>query len=60
MYKFLLIEDSETDIESFNETIERLNREKKEAIYELIVASCFKSGMELINKDFDGITLMGL
>lgn len=29
MYKFLLIEDSETDIESFNETIERLNREKR-------------------------------
>lgn len=55
MYKFLLIEDSETDIESFNETIERLNREKKETIYKLIVANCFKSGMELINKDFDGI-----
>lgn len=57
MYKFLLIEDSESDSRSFLDTIKRLNFGKKETIYNMEVASTYDMGIQLLNSDYNGVII---
>lgn len=52
MYKFLLVEDSISDIESFQTTIKRMNREHQR--YELVVAKSLKESIEMIDSTYNG------
>lgn len=55
MYKFLLIEDSETDIESFTDTVKRMNIEAKEDIYQLRVAKTYDAGISSLSDECNGV-----
>lgn len=55
MYKFLLIEDSNTDYESFQTTVERLNLQANEELYQLGIAKTYEEGMEMLSGNLNGI-----
>lgn len=55
MYKFLLIEDSVDDSNSFQDTVKRLNDEVDEEIYHLEIAKTYSDGMEKISEKLNGI-----
>lgn len=46
MYKFLLVEDSLSDVEAFQTTIKRMNRGNGQTIYELVIAESVDKAME--------------
>ena len=55
MYDFLLIEDSAEDVESFQDTVKRLNAEKNQNLYHLEVAETFEDGINKISAKLNGI-----
>lgn len=55
IYKFLLIEDSESDIKSCTDTVDRLNDECGTILYEIAVARTFDDAMKLLNKQYHGV-----
>lgn len=55
MYKFLLIEDSASDAESFRDTVNRLNMEAEEERYQLDIADTYASGMNKVSAQLNGI-----
>lgn len=58
MYKFLLIEDSESDAQAFSDTIKRLNLEKDdEDMFNLEVAETFDKGIEMISSNYNGVII---
>lgn len=54
MYKFLLIEDSESDIEAFQTTIKRMNYGEESPVYELEIAKTYDEGMSKIRDNYNG------
>lgn len=57
MYKFLLIEDSRSDAESFETTIKRMNYGKEEAIYQLDIAYDYDEGISKLKGDYNGVII---
>ncbi len=55
MYKFLLIEDSDSDIEAFKTTINRMNYGKESPVYELEIAKTYDEGMSKIRENYNGV-----
>lgn len=56
MYNFLLIEDSVEDAGAFQDTVRRLNIDKKEEEqYQLNIAETYSAGVEKISEKLDGI-----
>lgn len=55
-YKFLYVEDSESDIETFEDSITRINQQKDINI-ELDIAKTYDDAMSKINCDYDGIII---
>ena len=53
MYKFLLIEDSASDIDAFETSIKRLNAE--EMRYQLETASSYEEGLTKVNGAYNGV-----
>ena len=53
MYKFLLIEDSASDIDAFETSIKRLNAE--EMRYQLETASSYEEGLAKVNGSYNGV-----
>lgn len=53
MYKFLLIEDSASDIDAFQTTIKRLN--STETQYVLETANSYEEGLQKVNGSFNGV-----
>lgn len=53
MYKFLLIEDSASDIDAFETSIKRLNAE--EMRYQLETASSYEEGLAKVNGAYNGV-----
>ena len=54
MYKFLLVEDSLSDVEAFQTTIKRMNRGNGQTIYELVIAESVDKAMEMIDSTYNG------
>jgi len=57
MFKFLLIEDAEEDIESCKDTVKRMNLEAGEEIFQISVAESYDEGIEGLKNDYDGIII---
>lgn len=55
MYRFLLIEDSADDANSFKDTVERLNVAAERELYHLEVAETYAEGMEKVSEKLNGI-----
>lgn len=55
MYKFLLIEDSTEDSDSFQDTVKRLNVAADQELYHLEVAETYAAGIEKVSEKLNGI-----
>jgi len=55
MYKFLLVEDANTDVQICMDTVSRMNEQATESFIEVVAMETFLSAQEELKKAYDGV-----